>query len=49
MSKREKIKDIILNDCCGWTSTETLLEKLVDNIYCKLENVSDNYEELLSV
>ncbi|MBQ2397140.1 MAG: hypothetical protein II304_08935 [Bacteroidales bacterium] len=48
MSKRDKIKQIIVNDCGGWFSSQELLERVVDNIYEKLKDVADNYSELLS-
>jgi hypothetical protein len=48
MAKREKIKQIIINDSCGWNSSQGLLEKVTDNICNQLKHVPDNYEELLS-
>ena len=48
MSKRDKIKQIIINSCGGWTSSQELLEKVVDNICGKLKDVADDYNELLS-
>lgn len=49
MSKRDKIRQIIINGCGGsWISSQKILEELVDNIYEKLKNVPDNYNELLS-
>lgn len=47
MSKRDKIKQIIVNDCGGWTSSQELLEKVVDNICGKLKDVADDFEALL--
>ena len=48
MSKREKIKQIIIKDSCGWSSTQELLEKVTDNICEQLKDVPDDYDELLS-
>lgn len=48
MSKRDKIKQIIVNSCGGWTSSQEILEKVVDNICKRLKDVADDYNELLS-
>lgn len=48
MSKRDKIRQIIVNGCGGWTSSQELLEIIVDNICEKLKDVADDYNELLS-
>lgn len=48
MSKREKIKQIIIKDSCGWNSTEELLEKVTDNIFEQLKDVPNNYDALVS-
>ena len=48
MSKRKKIQQIIINDSCGWCSTQELLEKVTDNIYKQLKDVPNNYDKLVS-
>ena len=48
MTKRDKIKKIILDDCEGKFSPREILEKVVDNIYERLKDVPDDYNELLS-
>lgn len=48
MSKRDKIKDIIIKDSCGWHSSEKLLEEVTDNICEQLKDIPDDYDELLS-
>ena len=48
MTKREKIKQIINDDCGGWTSPEEILEEITDIILEKLKDVEDDYDELLS-
>lgn len=48
MSKRDKIKKIILDDCGGsWIGSQKILEEVVDNIYGKLKDIPDDYDELL--
>ena len=47
-SKRENIKKIILGDCGGTFSPQELLEEVVDNIYEKLKEIPNDYNELLS-
>ena len=48
MNKRDKIKKIILDDCGGSFSSQELLEEIVDVICEKLQDVADDYSELLS-
>lgn len=47
-NKRDKIKKIILDDCGGKFSPQEILEKVVDNIYEKLKEIPNDYNELLS-
>lgn len=47
-SKKEKIKQIFLNDCGGrWIGSQQLLNDVIDNICCQLYDIADDYEELL--
>ena len=49
MSKRDKIKQIIINDCGGeWVCSQRVLDKAVDIICEKLKDIADDYNELLS-
>ena len=48
MSKRDKIKNIIFRGLGGvWSGSQETFELIVDNIYEKLKNVPDDYNELL--
>ena len=49
MTKRDKIRQIILDGIGGsWSVSQATFEKVVDNIYEKLNDIPDDYSELLS-